>query len=60
MASWFRRNKPDAEPKRRINIEELAAAFPAAPAATSVEPAVEPAAEPIAPTQADEARATAP
>ncbi|MDI1251976.1 signal recognition particle-docking protein FtsY [Thermomonas sp.] len=51
MASWFRRNKPDAEPKLRISIEELAAAFPNAPAAVPVEPAVEAPAEPIAPTQ---------
>ncbi len=36
MASWLRRNKPDAEPKRRFSIEELAAAFPEAPAAASV------------------------
>ena len=33
MASWFRRNKPDAAGERRsISIEELAAAFPTAPA----------------------------
>ncbi len=28
MASWFRRNKPDAEPARRMSTEDLAAAFP--------------------------------
>ena len=51
MASWFRRNKPEAEPKRRLSIEELAAAFPNAPRAAPVEPAVETPAEPAAPTQ---------
>ncbi|MEO6155374.1 MAG: signal recognition particle-docking protein FtsY [Thermomonas sp.] len=37
MASWFRRTKPDAQPERRLSIEELAAAFPNAPAAAPVE-----------------------
>ncbi len=65
MASWFRRNKPEAEPKRRLSIEELAAAFPNAPAATFdepafVEPAVESLAETTAPKQLDDAPATAP
>ena len=65
MASWFRRNKPEAEPRRGLSIEELAAAFPGAPAAAPVEvdvaetapaevvlePVVEPTAEPVrAPT----------
>ncbi len=74
MASWFRRNKPEAEPKRRLSIEELAAAFPNAPAAAPVEPApvepapvepapveqvIEPSVEPVTPTQAVEALATA-
>jgi fused signal recognition particle receptor len=49
MASWFRRNKPDAEPKRRISIEELAAAFPNAPAAAPVEAAPETPDEPTVP-----------
>ena len=49
MASWFRRNKPDAGPHRdgkpRYSVEELAAAFPnqakteAEPAALPAEPA---------------------
>jgi len=70
MASWFRRNKPEAEPKRRISIEEMAAAFPNAPSSAPLEPApVEPApveppvetsAEPTAPAQVVEAPATAP
>ena len=67
MASWFRRNKPDAEPKRRISIEEMAAAFPDAPAALPVEavvpePAPEPVAAPVqqpAPTPAEETAASA-
>ncbi|MES2859762.1 MAG: signal recognition particle-docking protein FtsY [Pseudomonadota bacterium] len=38
MASWFRRNKPDAQPERRsISIEELAAAFPKAPAQATLD-----------------------
>jgi fused signal recognition particle receptor len=28
MASWFRRNKPDADAPRRMSTEDLAAAFP--------------------------------
>ncbi|RZA17254.1 MAG: signal recognition particle-docking protein FtsY [Lysobacteraceae bacterium] len=43
MVSWFRRKKPDAEPERRISTEELAAAFPHAPAADAqAEPQPEP------------------
>ena len=46
MASWFRRNKPESGPKRRLSIEELAAAFPsapsAAPAAADIEADIEP------------------
>ena len=57
MASWFRRNKPDAEPKRRISIEELAAAFPNASADDPVERVMEPSAVPAVPTQAVEAPA---
>ncbi|MGV8922033.1 MAG: signal recognition particle-docking protein FtsY [Thermomonas sp.] len=60
MASWFRRNKPEAEPKRRLSIEELAAAFPNAPAAAPVAPAIETPAESIAPSQVVEVPSTAP
>ncbi|MEO5962088.1 MAG: signal recognition particle-docking protein FtsY [Thermomonas sp.] len=53
MASWFRRTKPEVEPRRGLSIEELAAAFPGAPAAAPVEDHVEAdlesAAEPAAP-----------
>ncbi len=45
MASWFRRNKSDAEPRRRLSIEELAAAFPNAPAAAPVEQPITPQAD---------------
>ncbi|HWS77202.1 MAG TPA: signal recognition particle-docking protein FtsY [Thermomonas sp.] len=34
MVSWFRRKKPDAESERSVSIEDLAAAFPQAPAAS--------------------------
>ncbi len=59
MASWFRRNTPETEPKRRFSIEELAAAFPDAHAAAPVEPATEPGAQPNEPTQAAEVPSTA-
>jgi fused signal recognition particle receptor len=55
MASWFRRNKPDAEPTRRLSIEELAAAFPGASKAAPVEAEVEPAVAPGLPAQTVEA-----
>ncbi len=54
MASWFRRNKPEAEPKRRLSIEELAAAFPNVPAPAPVEPVIETPAAPAASAQAAE------
>jgi fused signal recognition particle receptor len=43
MASWFRRNKPDADAPRRLSIEELAAAFPQQDAAPVAEPSPLPA-----------------
>ena len=41
MVSWFRRNKPESAAPRRLSTEDLAAAFPDAPA---------PAGDEVAPT----------
>ena len=38
MASWFRRNKPDADAPRRMSTEDLAAAFPQRQADVPVAP----------------------
>lgn len=37
MVSWFRRNKPESAAPRRLSTEDLAAAFPDAPAPTGDE-----------------------
>jgi fused signal recognition particle receptor len=51
MVSWFRRNKPEADPPRRLSTEELAAAFPdshqPAPPAEARSAAVEAIAGPV-------------
>ena len=54
MASWFRRNKSDAEPRRGLSIEELAAAFPGQPAPAPLENDPQPAAESPAAAPASE------